>query len=205
MNDNEYFVGFEPRFALTDRILPSYNDLLEKNHGNLFIKELIRKKNRNVLLCICSCGREELIYRWQLKDRLSCSVCGIYTDEYIQKNSQIKREYFDSIQKYAECNNIKFEVSYEYTCKIFQDQSFKCKLSGIRLVPYLHVNDYNGTAILDQIDNKLGFIEGNIQWVHKDIFYMKRNVSSSFFLSLCEKVVEFNKGKKNDITDILFK
>jgi len=201
MNDTEYFDGFEPNLPSTENILPSYHDLLGTYHGSLYIDKLLRKKNRNILLCICSCGREELLYRWQLKDKLSCSVCGIYTDEYIQKNSQITVDYFEAIKKMAQCNNIKFEISYDYVCQIFKDQEFKCALTGWRIIPFLHINDFNGTAILDMIDNKQGFIETNVHWIHKDIYNMKRNISVHELINNCEKIVEFNNNKKMDKTE----
>lgn len=205
MNKNEYFDGFEPNLPSTVNIFPSYCDLLGTNHGHLYIDKLLRKKNRNILLCKCDCGREELLYRWQLKDRLSCSVCGIYTDDYIQKNSQITLEYFEAIKKMAECNNIKFEISYEYICKIFNDQNFKCALTGWRIIPFLHINDFNGTAVLDMKDNKDGYIETNVHWIHKDIYNMKRNISINEFLYNCERVVKFNDENKTEkIEGVLF-
>ena len=34
---------------------------------------------------------------------------------------------------------------------------------------------YKGTASLDRIDSTKGYVRGNIQWVHKDINWFKRD------------------------------
>ena len=46
------------------------------------------------------------------------------------------------------------------------------------------------TASLDRINSKKGYVEGNIQWVHKDINMMKHCLETSDFIKWCEKINE---------------
>ncbi len=41
---------------------------------------------------------------------------------------------------------------------------------------------------LDRIDNLKGYIEGNVQWVHKRVNVMRNVLSIEEFLSWCEKI-----------------
>ena len=48
------------------------------------------------------------------------------------------------------------------------------------------------TASLDRIDSKKGYIEGNIQWVHKDINRMKWAFNEDYFIKLCNNIYQYN-------------
>jgi hypothetical protein len=41
---------------------------------------------------------------------------------------------------------------------------------------------------MDRINNKIGYVEGNIQWVHKHINMMKNSHSEEYFLEICKAV-----------------
>jgi hypothetical protein len=49
------------------------------------------------------------------------------------------------------------------------------------------------TASLDRIDNSQGYINGNIQWVHKIINRIKMDLNTSYFVELCKKVAQHAK------------
>ena len=48
---------------------------------------------------------------------------------------------------------------------------------------------YLGTASIDRKDNSLGYVKGNIQWVHKDVNALKSNFKEKYFLKLCKLIV----------------
>lgn len=62
-------------------------------------------------------------------------------------------------------------------------------------------DDFDGTARLDMIDPTKGYVEGNVQWIHKDIQEMKGYLSSAEFLRRCFKVV-YNQSKRYLSDDI---
>ena len=55
------------------------------------------------------------------------------------------------------------------------------------------------SASLDRIDNNIGYIEGNVQWVHKWINVMKGAMSNECFIFLCNKVAENNNFEYDNI------
>ena len=49
------------------------------------------------------------------------------------------------------------------------------------------------SASLDRIDSSKGYIEGNVQWVHKDINKIKTDMSDNKFIEWCKLIAEYNK------------
>jgi hypothetical protein len=50
------------------------------------------------------------------------------------------------------------------------------------------------TASLDRIDSSKGYIEGNVQWIHKHINKMKNNFNESYFIEICKKISQKNQN-----------
>lgn len=86
---------------------------------------------------------------------------------------------------------IELSISKEYVWDLFLKQDRKCKLSGLPLhFPKTSKGSY--TASLDRIDSSLGYIEGNVQWVHKDINMMKNKYENSYFINICKLISNNN-------------
>jgi hypothetical protein len=47
------------------------------------------------------------------------------------------------------------------------------------------------TASLDRIDSTKGYIEGNLQWVHRDINKLKKNLPDDRFVEICRAVASY--------------
>jgi hypothetical protein len=97
---------------------------------------------------------------------------------------------------------IPVNVSVGEAWDLFLKQDKKCALSGLPLT-ISGASRYN-TASVDRIDSSRGYELDNIQWVHKDINFMKRTYSQDYFIGMCKMVSEKEerldtyKGKKVD-------
>lgn len=84
---------------------------------------------------------------------------------------------------------------------MFLEQEGKCALTGDKL--YFkssrldRIDSKEQTASLDRIDSSKGYIEGNVQWVHKKINLIKMDLSQEEFIEMCKKVS--NKYNGNNI------
>lgn len=96
-------------------------------------------------------------------------------------------KYADIIRS-AGRRNIEFSVSMEYLWDLFLKQDRKCTLSGIDLFFGPASKPLQTNASLDRIDSSRGYVEGNVQWVHKDINLMKRSFSQDYFVELCKLI-----------------
>jgi hypothetical protein len=72
--------------------------------------------------------------------------------------------------------------------EIYEVQGGLCALTGEPLT-FKNLNKgTDQTASLDRIDSSLGYVEGNVQWVHKDVNLMKNVLSQARFIELCSLV-----------------
>lgn len=88
---------------------------------------------------------------------------------------------------------IEFDLSYEYLDRLWVEQGGRCAYTGEEL--NFGKSKISGNASLDRIDSSLGYIEGNVQFVHKDVNIMKWDLSHDRFLDICEKII---KNRRNN-------
>ena len=94
--------------------------------------------------------------------------------------------------------NHKFSISIQYAWNLFLKQKRKCALTGMDLVfgkSMKEVESGATTASLDRIDNKLGYIKGNVHWVHKDINFMKQGFDLNYFIEMCSMVAKKTRAR----------
>ena len=89
--------------------------------------------------------------------------------------------------KYPNCIFYNFwpsnSVPLPYTKKTLK-QNKKCALSGIDLIFEANHGKIEGNISLDRIDSQKGYTINNVQWVHKDINFMKQDFAENYFLDM---------------------
>lgn len=100
---------------------------------------------------------------------------------------------WSSIKRCGNSRNLEFSITIEYIWDLFLKQNRKCALSGIELIFAKTVLEHNNgicTASLDRINSTKGYIEGNVQWVHKDVNTMKWDLEQKYFINLCKLIIK---------------
>ena len=145
-------------------------------------------------LCKCDCGNETLVRATNLKSNTTKS-CGCLHTEVIRSGyNEISGEYWTRVKNGSKrrSRNVDFNISIEYAWDLFLKQDRKCALSGIdiyfKFSNYISKTNDRQTASLDRIDSSKGYIEGNVQWVHKDINNMKQALTQQEFINWCKLV-----------------
>lgn len=135
---------------------------------------------------ICDCGKEYIVRRGHLKSGgvLSCGCIG--NNKELQVKIHItSTKYLCRIAKEASKRNLIFTINEQNAISKLQEQNFQCALSG----QSIKIED--GSASLDRIDSKKGYILENIQWIYRPLQFMKSNFSQSFFVQQCKYVAEY--------------
>lgn len=178
-------------------------DLTGQTFGLWTVKRRIKIEGRKDTIweCECRCGQIKHVSASHLT-RSKSKSCGCNLRKG-RKHSQwnghgdISGNYWDGIKRGAlgkkgNRRQLVFDITIEYAWKIFLEQDKKCALTGIPLViNFARKTGPIHNASLDRIDNAKGYIQGNIQWVHKDINMMKRNYDQEYFISLCQQVAQY--------------
>lgn len=165
-----------------------------------------------MLKCLCDCGTEQLVRYYDLIDKKTTGCNNCSTEARSKNCGKHKREkgcksysfkgykeltghQWSVYKANAKKRNIDFNITIEYAYSILEKQEFKCNLSGIDIK--LGSNESNGrwTATMDRINSTIGYEEGNIQWLHKDINTMKWAFSQEKFLEYCIIITGRQKNK----------
>ncbi len=105
--------------------------------------------------------------------------------EYIKNNPYKLESKINRWKSAAIKRGIKWSLSIEDLYKI----PFICHYTGIKLTKMrLRFN----TASLDRIDNKKGYIKGNVVFCCKTINIAKMSMSKTQFINMCKKVAAYN-------------
>ena len=142
--------------------------------------------------CICSCGTEKLVGTTSLLygKTLMCISCANNEKNSSKENNpnwkghgRIPGTVLQKIKWNAKRRSRDLEVNIdaEYLNDLWEKQDGKCYFSGRQLV-------ISETASVDRTDSNLGYIKGNVQWVHKDVNKAKMELSSSDFITLCQEI-----------------
>lgn len=130
------------------------------------------------------------------------SSCGCLNSDLKGKNSarytgyeEISGCFWASLKNNAKIRNLEFNLTIKYIWILFLKQNRKCILSNIEL-EFGSNGKEETTASLDRIDSSKGYVENNVQWVHKDINFMKQDFNEEYFIDLCYKICEHKLGVK---------
>lgn len=184
-------------------------DIVGKRFGSLvvqrFLKSVQHKNQRNFkhyYICRCDCTQEVEIIRTNLITNHTLS-CGCKKRRCRSKNptwkgfGEISGRIWYHIKCHAKTRSLPFLVTIEKAWEVYQAQEGKCALTGLPI--HLKTFKKDGkycewkTASLDRIDNKKGYVDGNIQWVHKNINSMRSSLPLDVFIGFCKLIAEKNK------------
>lgn len=174
----------------------SREDLSGKKFGYLTAirychwKEFNTSKSKTMWLCECECGKFRLVDSYDLTHNKIIS-CGCKNGERLYSGiGDLSGTYYNACKKGALQRNLEFSVSKEFLWNLFLKQNKKCALTDldIQLQKHYKLDYQNQTASLDRIDSSKGYIEGNVQWVHRDVNFLKGNRNEEYLYDICLKI-----------------
>jgi len=168
--------------------MKTVTDITGKRFGRwTVLKQVPNVKNKVMWSCQCDCGTVKDVRGETLKFGISKS-CGCYGLELAKKmgernfqgHEEISQTYFSRIKREAIYRELDFTITIEYIWNLYLEQDRKCILTGLPIrfarMP-LQDRAKTQTASLDRIDSSKGYIEGNVQWLHKSVNFMKYTLS----------------------------
>lgn len=157
------------------------------------------RKGYKKWLCECDCGNKKAVLATHLVSGKikSCSCLQRRNGKAhpnFKGHGEIHLKHYEGIKNSANVrvnsygrDPIPFSVSIEFLWELFLKQERKCALSGME-IHFPKISTGVKTASLDRIDSSKGYTHDNVQWVHKDINFMKRTFCNDYFIDLCKKV-----------------
>ena len=152
--------------------------------------------------CSCDCGNTTTVITAKLQNNTTKS-CGCLLKRQGKNNPRysgvgsITGSYVNNISMAAKHAGKEWNVSKEYLSNLYETQNHACVLSGLQIGFGDSRRMYiKTTASLDRIDNSKGYIEGNLQWLHKEINKMRGKLPISEFIGFCKTITEHQKDVK---------
>lgn len=175
-------------------------DISGQRFGRLVVVEQVDstyKHNRSAMwLCKCDCGNEKKILGTTLRTGHGKS-CGCYKRDVENGllwtgHGEIGNWFWNAIKVSAKARHHEFTISIEEGWDLYLSQSRQCALTRIPIAFARQHRDRakDQTASLDRIDSERGYISGNVQWLHKDVNYMKQDFDQSYFMKICSLITE---------------
>ena len=141
--------------------------------------------------CVCKlCNKEVLISHRRLQHG-TLTHCGCRP--FSEGCGELSLSQFNRIRQDAKDKNREFTLIIEEVWELFVKQNRKCAISGVKLdLLQKRRSSLIRTASLDRIDSKKGYHLDNVQWVHKDLNFMKQEYSQKEFIEWCRIVAANN-------------
>jgi len=178
-------------------------EMINKKFGQLTVLS-DHSSDRNGLRynCMCDCGNTTNVLGTHLRqgNTISCGCANKKGSDRVQWTGVGEMSgdfWYNHIVRSASGakgrrESLELSITKEYVWGLFIEQNRKCKLSGIEIKFPAKYKDKSYTASLDRIDSSKGYIEGNVQWVHKDVNMMKRIYNNKYFIEMCKLIAKNN-------------
>lgn len=155
-----------------------------------------RGRWRYMANCTCECGSAKPVITASLL-RGATTSCGCRRDHYAKtsgKNNgrytgfeEIRGKFWMGYRRGAQARGHAFTITIQYAWGLYQQQKGTCALSGVAIV-FASGRNSRTSASIDRIDPAIGYVDGNIQWVHKTVNLMRNILGVEEFVMWCERV-----------------
>jgi len=146
----------------------------------------------------CVCGTEDIVQVSKLLAGVGtrCKKCfnGKLSNNTNWKGcGHIPGRYFNNLKRNAQKRNLDFDVSIEFLSNLYELQDGKCALTGDPIF-FGEARKYTmeTSASLDRIDNSIGYIETNVQFVSKKVNFAKHKTDQREFIDMCCKIAKLH-------------
>jgi len=204
---NRVIADYNEKNGIVSRTSPPrkpLKDIMGVFFGELEVIERIYVKKRSPwqYRCKChKCGSEDFIRTAKGLTERKNRTCGCVIWErkkgkdspFFKGVGDIGFTFWNTVKKNAKLRNIDFDITLEYVWDLFLKQEKRCALSGVDIT-FGKSNYDETTASLDRIESNKGYCDGNVQWVHKTVNFMKHDLTEENLLYFCKNIVKWNRN-----------
>lgn len=167
----------------------------QKFHKWTVISDVVVNKEAMVN-CKCECGTEKVLTAYSLVTGASkgCLKCSFQAKEGIGNPFWRGEGEIPGTRLKKKTKEERIVLS-----DAWEKSNGKCALTG------WDISFKDRTASPDRIDSSKGYVEGNVQWVHKDANVCKNLFDMDYFLTLCHAIVlKHNINPNKNSPDLTF-
>lgn len=160
------------------------------------------KKKQGMWKCQCDCPKKtiKILSSSQIKYTQSCGCLRL---EKITKRrvGNITYQFWGRFNRTCKQRKIEVKVTQDDVAHLLEEQNNRCSLSNMPIVIGDEGRTIEQTASIDRIDSLKCYDKDNIQWVHKDVNYMKCDFEQKYFIEACGMIYKNNSFEYDDKTN----
>lgn len=177
-------IEFSDKTASLDRIDSSKGytkDNIQWVHKDINLMKWVF--SQNVFIDLCH------LVSSPIKNKKICGSCfEINTRPSFKGMGCISLSYWSRVKSREKIKNREVGVDLKYIWDLFIGQRGYCVYTG---TPLSRKN-----LSLDRVDSNKGYVKGNVQWVCKEINFMKRNIEEKYWIKMCKNVSDHQKEER---------
>ncbi len=142
----------------------------------------------------CSgCGKEQHYgrkdhYMSAVRGDWKCKSCSNSSNVFKGRVGPMPITWFHTKRKGGEHRGYAWDLTPEYVIELYEAQGRVCALTGWPIG--WSEKGLTATVSIDRIDSSEGYLQGNVQLLHKDVNMAKQQYSQEYFIEICKAVAK---------------
>jgi hypothetical protein len=140
----------------------------------------------------CSgCGREQRYtrkdhYKSAVRGDWKCKSCSGHNNKFAGRIGPMAVTWYEVKRKAGLHRGYEWDLTPEYVVELYEQQEGLCALTGWPIE--WSQKNLTATVSIDRIDSSEGYLQGNVQLLHKDVNMAKQQYSQEYFVQMCKAV-----------------
>ena len=145
----------------------------------------------------CSgCGKEQSYgrldhYRSAVRGDWKCKSCSNSDNNFKGRIGPMAVTWFNIKMRGGTSRGYQWDLTPEYILNLYEEQEGLCALTGWPIG--WSKQGLTATVSIDRIDSEEGYLQGNVQLLHKDVNMAKQKYSQDYFIEMCKAVANREK------------
>jgi len=172
------------------------SDLTGKRFGEWLVlrKSVIRRYGKPSWFCRCSCGTYKVFPRTELTKKTKPSTnCGCVSKR-LPRGEAAFNHLYGNYRLSANGRGLTFQLNRELFRMLVTSTCFYCGVGPQKVYAKNRCSNgnftYNG---IDRVDNKVGYVEGNVVPCCYDCNHAKRGNTQDYFESWIQRLIKFRR------------
>lgn len=151
----------------------------------------VRKKRYTKTCSRCggkqSYGRKDH-YNSAVRNDWKCKSCSSSDNNHKGYVGPMPVTWFNIKMRGGTSRGYQWDITPEYVLSLYEEQGGLCALTGWPIG--WPEKGLTSTVSIDRIDSQEGYLQGNVQLLHKDVNMAKQQYSQEYFINMCRSVAD---------------
>ena len=139
------------------------------------------------------CGTEQSYgrkdhYNSAVRNNWKCKSCSNSSNNFAGKVGPMPVTWFNTKMRGGMGRGYQWDITPEYIISMYEQQGGLCAITGWTIG--WSEKGLTATVSIDRIDSEEGYIQGNVQLLHKDVNMAKQQYSQDYFIAMCRAVAD---------------